>query len=55
MKVRSKRTFLKSADGGKREFFEKGKVYDMTDAEFHKYKVYGLYPVKEEAKEEAKK
>jgi hypothetical protein len=55
MKVRSKRTFLKSAVGDKREFFEKGKVYDMTDAEFHKYKVYGVYAVKDESKEDAKK
>lgn len=55
MKVKSRRAFLRSADNGKREFFEKGKVYDVTPEEFHKYKVYGLSAVKDEAKEEVKK
>lgn len=54
MKVISRRVFLRSAENGKREIIEKGKVYNMTPEEFQKLKVYGLSAVKDEAKEEKK-
>lgn len=61
MKVISKRTFLKGVVNGKREVFEKGKVYDVSQEEYHKYKVYGLRPApaapveKDDKKEDPKK
>lgn len=55
MKVVSQRTFLRSAENGKREIIERGKVYDLAPEEFQKLKVYGLSAVKDEKKEEAKK
>lgn len=50
MKVTTRRTFLKGVINGKRESFEKGKVYDVSPEEYHKYKVYGLRPEGEEEK-----
>lgn len=54
-KYKAARSFFWKIKNGKRVNIQKGKVYDLTDDEYQEIGAFGIYPFKEDKKEEVKK